>query len=150
MSPEVPVSFAIAFIALAAVLCVLIGVRIGMLIGRIRAERGFAKQLETGRQDAVKRSRSTLSGQFLEQLSPYLPDFPADPTEVRFIGKPIDFIAFHGASNGNVERISLIEVKSGSSKLSAVERTLRDAVAEGRVDWLEYRVPDGSGTGRKG
>lgn len=141
MSLDLPLSFNLAFLALAAVLCVLIGVRIGMLIGRMRSERGFAKQLETGRLDAVKRSRSTLSGQFLEQLSPYLPDFPADPTEVRFIGKPIDFIAFHGASKGNVERISLIEVKSGASKLSTVERTLRDAVAAGRVDWVEYRVP---------
>ncbi len=143
MNPDVPVTFAVALIALAAVLCVLVGVRIGMLIGRIRAERGFEKQLATGRIDAVKRSRSTLSGQFLEQVSPFLPGFPAEPTEVRFIGKPVDFIAFHGASAGNVERISFIEVKSGGSKLSAVERSLRNAVAEGRVDWVEYRVPSG-------
>lgn len=146
MSPEAAVNLnfpvaAIALIVLAAVACVLAGVRIGMFLGAARAERRFAKRLESGRLDAVKRSRSTLSGQFLEQLSPYLPDFPADPTEVRFIGKPIDFLAFHGASSGEVDRVSFIEVKSGSSKLSGVERSLRNAVERGRVDWVEYRVP---------
>jgi predicted Holliday junction resolvase-like endonuclease len=32
-------------------------------------------------------------------------------------------------------------VKSGASSLSPVERSLRDAVKEGRVRWVEYRSP---------
>ncbi len=141
MRLDVPVAFVIALVCLAALLCILVGVRVGMLIGRLKAERGFADRLADGRSDAVKRSRATLGGQFLEQLAPYLPDFPAEPTEVRFIGKPVDFVAFRGASAGAVERVTFIEVKSGGSKLSTVERTLRDAIESGRVDWVEYRVP---------
>jgi len=89
----------------------------------------------------VKRSRAILGGLAAEQLAPYLPAFPFDPTELRFIGKPVDFIAFVGASGGRIEEVVFVEVKSGNASLSAVERSLRDAVKEGRVRWVEYRVP---------
>jgi predicted Holliday junction resolvase-like endonuclease len=82
-----------------------------------------------------------LGGQFAEQLAPYLPGFPFDPTEVRFVGKPVDFIAFRGASSGRIEEVVFVEVKTGSASLSKVERSLRDAVQEGRVSWTEYRAP---------
>lgn len=141
MNLELPAIAVIVLVSLAALLCVLVGVKIGTLVGKYRAEREFASRLMDGRSDAVKRSRAVLGGQFLEQLAPFLPDFPADPTEVRFIGKPVDFIAFHGASSGTVERVSFIEVKSGGSKPSSVERALRDAIAAGKVEWVEYRVP---------
>jgi len=150
MSLDVSFPVLVASIAAAALLCVLAGVAIGVAVGRFRSERAFAARLESGRTDAVKRSRATLGGQFLEQLAPYLPGFPADPTEVRFIGKPVDFVAFRGASSGKVDRITFIEVKSGGSKLSPVERTLRNAILDGRVDWVEYRVPDAEAGGIKG
>ncbi len=138
-------AFLMALAAAAAALCiglgVFIGLKLGSALGKARSEREFAGRLETGRLDAVKRSRAVLGGQFLEQLAPWLPGFPAEPTEVRFIGKPVDYIAFRGSSSGEVEGISFIEVKSGSSKLSPVERSLREAVRAGRVDWLEYRIP---------
>jgi predicted Holliday junction resolvase-like endonuclease len=76
-----------------------------------------------------------------EQLAPFLPGFPFDPTEIRFIGKPVDFIAFRGVSAGKVEEVVFVEVKSGASALSKVERSLREAVESGRVSWIEYRAP---------
>lgn len=142
--PNLPLLLILA--AAAAALCIALGVYVGLTLGsalgKARSERDFAERLESGRLDAVKRSRAVLGGQFLEQLAPWLPGFPAEPTEVRFIGKPVDYIAFRGSSSGELEGISFIEVKSGSSKLSAVERSLREAVRSGRVDWVEYRIPE--------
>ena len=117
------------------------GLKIGSLFGSLRAERDFARKLESGRSDAVKRSRAVLAGQLSEQLAPWLPGFPFDPTEVRFVGKPVDFIAFTGASKGKIEEVVLVEVKSGESRMSPVELSLRRAVEEGRVRYAEYRVP---------
>lgn len=136
--PLVPVLIALAA---AAFLLLFAGVKIGMLIGRLKAERHFASRMEGERSDAVKRSRAVLGGQFSEQLAPFLPDFPGDPTEVRFIGKPVDFILFAGASRGTVDEVVFIEVKTGESALSPVERSLRNAVRDGRVRYVEYRVP---------
>lgn len=135
-----------ALIAVAAVLALaalFLGIALGMAIGRLKAERAFSSRLEAERLDAVKRSRAVLGGQFSEQLSPYLPGFPANPTEVRFIGKPVDFIAFSGSSRGEVEEVLFVEVKTGGARLSPVERSLRDAIGGGRVRFVEYRVPGG-------
>jgi predicted Holliday junction resolvase-like endonuclease len=117
------------------------GLRLGRRAGRLEAERELPDRLATERGDAVKRSRAVLGGLAAEQLAPYLPDFPFDPTELRFVGKPVDFLAFVGSSKGRIEEVAFVEVKSGNASLSAVERSLRDAVKEGRVRWVEYRSP---------
>jgi len=118
-----------------------LGLRLGRRAGRLEAERGLPGRLLTERDDAVRRSRAVLGGLAAEQIAPYLPGFPYDPTELRFIGKPVDFIAFVGASKGRIEEVAFVEVKSGGASLSAVERSLRDAVKAGRVTWAEYRAP---------
>ena len=143
VNPSLPLAFWLAFAALAAAILLLVGVKLGVRLGRARAERDFRKRLEAERSDAVKRSRAVLGGQFSEQLGPYLPGFPGDPTEVRFVGKPVDFISFAGASRGEVDEVVFIEVKTGDSRQSAVERSLRKAIERGSVRYVEYRVPDG-------
>ncbi len=123
------------------VLGLYLGLRLGRRAGRLEAERGLPDRLAAERGDAVRRSRAVLGGLAAEQLAPYLPGFPFDPTELRFIGRPVDFVAFVGAAAGKVEEVAFIEVKSGTASLSPVERSLRDAIGEGRVRWLEYRAP---------
>ena len=92
------------------------------------------------RKDAVKRSRAVIGGQVVEQVAPYLPNFPCNPSDARFIGKPVDFIAFPGLSDRDtVDEVLLIEVKTGRSELNAREKEIRRAVKEGRVRYVEYR-----------
>lgn len=93
------------------------------------------------RKDAINRSRAVLSGQMLEQVAPFLPDFPCNPADVRFVGKPIDFVAFPGAvDNKPISEILFIEVKSGNSVLSEREKEIKNAVLKGKVRYVEYRV----------
>ena len=94
------------------------------------------------RRDSVDRSRSTLSGQVLEKLAPHFPEFPYDPTDLRFLGTPVDYIVFDGLAEGDVQEIVFLEVKSGRSALTTRERRVRDAVEAGAVRWDVYRVPD--------
>lgn len=119
----------------------LIGFVLGSLIQKLKNSSEFKKQ----RKDAVNRSRAVLGGQFSEQLAPFLPGFPCNPGDVRFVGKPIDFVAFPGsAEGGDIKEIYFIEVKSGQSKLSPREKQIKLAVEQGRVKYLEYRIPDGN------
>ena len=93
------------------------------------------------RKDAIKRSRSVIGGQVAEQIAPFLPGFPCDAADARFIGKPVDFIAFPGLNSGDkVNEVLLIEVKTGKSALNGREKEVRRAVAEGRVRYVEYRA----------
>ncbi|OHD28356.1 MAG: hypothetical protein A2Y38_26150 [Spirochaetes bacterium GWB1_59_5] len=133
-----------------AVLALWLGLALGRRSGRLEAERRYRGEETAARGDAVRRSRAVLTGQIGEQLAPYFPAFPCDPADARFLGKPVDFIAFSGASEGLVREGVFIEVKSGDARLSATERALKEAVEAGRVRWVEYRLPLGgkNGNGR--
>ncbi len=125
---------------------VVVGVVIGFLAGRALTARSLElryQELEqAARDDSVKRSRSSLSGRFLEQLAPNFPDFPYEPTDLRFLGTPVDYVVFNGLSEGEVDEIVFLEVKSGDSSLTTKERRVRDAVEAGAVRWDVYHVPD--------
>ena len=93
------------------------------------------------RKDAVKRSKAVINGQVAEQIAPFLPDFPANPSDARFIGKPVDFIVFSGLSeNEKIDEILFVEVKTGKSLLSEREKEVKKAIEKGNVRYVEYRI----------
>ena len=119
---------------------------LGKIIGSLLEKAKITKKIQTERNDAVKRSRAVIGGQVTEQLAPRFPDFPARYDEVKFIGKPVDFIAFKGleesCDNGekcHVDEVLFIEVKTGNSALSTRERAIKQAVDEGRVRYVLWR-----------
>jgi len=130
-----------AAIGLGLFVFLLIMMALAFKAGALSAKLALQDEFRKVRQDALKRSRAVLGGQAGEQVAPYLPRFPCNPADARFVGKPIDFIAFPGAAEGDeIEEILLIEVKTGESQLSQRERQIRDAVEQGRVRYVEYRV----------
>jgi predicted Holliday junction resolvase-like endonuclease len=94
------------------------------------------------RLDAVQRSVAVTRGKVTEHIVPYLPDFDFDPKDIRFLGTPIDLIAFKGL-NASAEELEIvfIEVKTGRSVLSARERAVKKAVEEKKVSWRVFN-PD--------
>ena len=72
-------------------------------------------------------------------MAPFLPGFPCNPGDVRFVGKPVDFVAFSGLTEkGHIDEIVLIEVKTGDSKLNENEKEVKRAVEEGRVRYAQW------------
>ena len=111
------------------------------LLGKLVQKVKDMNLIKKERSDAVKRSRAVIGGQFGEQIAPYLPEFPCNPGDARFIGKPVDFIAFKGsAGEEEIEEILFIEVKSGSSTLTRREKQIKSAVENGRVRFVEYHI----------
>jgi len=88
---------------------------------------------------SLKKSFEVKKGMFIEQLAPYLQNFPYNPKDVRFIGAPVDFIIFDGLSEGKDVSIVFVEVKSGRAGLNANERRIRDAVEKKRVKYVVFR-----------
>lgn len=110
----------------------------GIIFSRIFSTVNLKKE----RADAVKKSRSVLAGQFGEQIAPFFPDFPCNPGDAKFLGKPVDFIAFPGSAEGSeIKEILFIEVKSGEAEISKREREIKNAVKNGKVRYVEYRLP---------
>jgi len=98
------------------------------------------------RKDANKRSRHVLRGKVTEHLAPLMiEDIPLE--DYRFMGAPIDFIIFKGASAVNdipdqiIEEIILLDIKTGKASLSKVQRRIRDAIINQRFCFAVYN-PD--------
>lgn len=101
------------------------------------------QDLRTRRAELRRRSFTAATssgiGQTLEQVAASLPGLPVEPRDCRTLLKPIDYLAFAGASQGSVEAIHFIEVKTGRSRLSRVQRAVKFAVESGAVS---LRVAD--------
>jgi len=81
-----------------------------------------------------KKSSEVRTGRIVEQISPFLADYPFNPETARFIGEPIDFCHFEP------DRIVFVEVKSGKSQLSSKQREIRDLINNGRVEFQVFRI----------
>ncbi len=96
--------------------------------------------------EAQQRSEAVLTGKLGEQFAPFWIDFPFAPGDVRFLGSPIDFVAFDGASDVRVgraselRRIVLVDVKTGTARLTPVQRRIKECIEAGRVRFQEIHV----------
>ena len=116
-------------------------------------ERWQAASRGATREDSLLRSRAVLHGRASEQLAPITTQFPFDPADARFIGSPVDFVVFDGCREvragvrRTLRRIVLVDVKTGTSSLSTVQRRVRDCVEEGRYSWHQVGVEQRSRRG---
>ncbi|MFM1846859.1 MAG: hypothetical protein RL417_333 [Pseudomonadota bacterium] len=86
-----------------------------------------------------KKSSEVRTGKVAETMAPLLEGFPVDVkkpgTSTVFLGQPIDFIHFDPS-----EGVTLIEVKSGSARLTPSQERIKRLVEEGKVRWETFRV----------
>ncbi|MFP3041503.1 hypothetical protein LQZ19_06730 [Treponema primitia] len=144
-NPEIKTIILLCVVVLFCLFFLLIGRRMGLSQGR-RQERADweGHKLQDIVKARLKASRAVLGGLVSEQIAPLLPDFPFDPGDCRFVGKPVDFIVFRGMNEKNITEVIFLEVKSGVGKnLNEQEKRLRDTVQAGRVRWAEYDVQQG-------
>ncbi len=123
-------------------LALLFGYLLGRFLTEQRLHMEWEAQIPELRKDAIARSRAGLGGKFSENLAPYLPDFPFSPTELRWLGNPVDFIIFKGLDHDAIDEIVFLEMKSGKSQLTLREKQIKNIIAQQRVSWKEYRVPE--------
>jgi predicted Holliday junction resolvase-like endonuclease len=95
--------------------------------------------------DEVKRERLGLTsrtfkgaatgriGKRLEMIGASLPGLPVAGRDCRALSDPIDYLAFEGASQGEVRAVRFIEVKSENARLSELQRAIKAAVDRGSV-----------------
>jgi predicted Holliday junction resolvase-like endonuclease len=124
-----------------------VGITIGILVAWVYLLIWKARYTAMIREDAVQRSLAVTAGKVHEQLTPYLPAFPYNPKDVRFLGSPIDLVVFDGLAEGQLQRIVFLEVKTGGASLTGRERQVRDTIEAGEVEWAELRVTRSVRTG---
>ena len=81
-----------------------------------------------------KASQSVKYGKLTEQFMPFVQSFPYDPENFRFLGSPIDGIAFEE------DELVFCEFKTGSSRLSEKQKRIKELVQAKRVKWFEFSI----------
>ena len=98
------------------------------------------KEEKSIREDAYQRSRAVSFGKTIEHYVPFMENFPVEPKDVQFFGKPIDYIEFSNRASKKKCAVHFIEVKSGNSNLNTHQKNIKDAILKGRVYWHEFNV----------
>jgi len=93
------------------------------------------------RADSVKRSKVVTLGKIAEHFAPYLPGWHYNPQDARFLGSPIDFVVFDGMSEGVINGVVFVEIKTGNAHLSAREQDLQDIICLKKVRYEIIRIP---------
>lgn len=110
---------------------------------QVELEKWRATEEERIRMDAIARSLSTTLGRVSEQIAPLymLAKLGVNPKDARFIGSPIDFIAFKGLEEGRPEKILLIDVKtSKTSELTKRQEMIKRLVDDKQVEWVTFNL----------
>jgi len=103
--------------------------------------REFEQEKKKISKKAIEQSASTRVGQLLEKFAHYIPQVEHNPVDMVPIFQPIDYISFDGwADNKEVSEISFIEIKTGKSRLTDIQKSIRDAVDDKRVIWKDYNL----------
>ncbi|QQR92697.1 MAG: endonuclease [Candidatus Iainarchaeum archaeon] len=114
----------IAIIAVLAIVCIFLYRRTQELWDSLQQTQ-FSKQ-----------SLSVKYGKTSEQWLPLSERFPYPKEKFRFLGNPIDGIAFLD------NKIVFCEFKTNKSQLSETQKRIRDLVEEKQVEWMEMRVEE--------
>ena len=97
-------------------------------------------EIKKARKESVEKSRAVIRGQATEHLAPYVME-NVNPKDCRFMGNPIDYVVFDGLSDltdkvaKDIKEVIFVDVKTGKSNLTTVQRRIRDAIKEGRVSF---------------
>lgn len=83
-----------------------------------------------------KKSSETRLGQISEHLVPFLENCPYNPKDLHFLGNPIDYVIFDFDDG----KITFLEVKSGNSKPSKRQKTIKNIIKSGRIFYDEIRI----------
>lgn len=83
-----------------------------------------------------KKSSEVRLGRIGENMAPFVTDWPYEQNKFRFLGNPVDGIQFTD------NEIIFIEIKTGKSRLSHVQKNIKKLIAEGKVSFATFRVAE--------
>ncbi len=104
-------------------------------------ERSIIESIEKSLQRSEVGAKAVNIGLILERIAPSMKEFCFNHNDCRSLFEPIDYIIFDGLNNnGFVNKILFVEIKTGSSRLSKIQKVIRDSVENKQVVWDTYEI----------
>ena len=106
----------------------------------IRDKKAELKRLrELGARRSEIGALSINIGLILERLAPTMQGFRFNHNDCRSIFDPIDYVIFEGLSKkGRIDKIFLIDIKSGNAKLSKRQKEIKSAIHNKKVNFKKF------------
>lgn len=77
---------------------IILGIAIGFFVAFMILKTRFLEDEKRIRENAIRGSKSAITGEIYEKILPSLPSFPYAPRDMVFVGKGVDYIIFDGLS----------------------------------------------------
>lgn len=124
----------------------------------IKMEKWKSTHSATIRKEAIEKSKQVIQGHALETMLPLVLRGDTEsrvklleqlgvndiseinPSDLRFMGSPIDYIYFKGLSTGQIEEISFIEIKTKNGSLPKRERQIRDLIVNDDTSNITWKM----------
>ena len=97
-------------------------------LGLSKKQQEWQEKLNSLRKEIADKQRSGIKGKVTEMFAPYLEGFPVKASECKFLGDPIDYVAFEGLDDCDIKRIHFIDVKADTSELKKHQRQIKELV----------------------
>jgi len=104
-------------------------------LGLKEREEELKKRKKLATEKAEITAKSVNLGKNLEKVLPTMKDFKWKLADCRVLGDPIDLLTFNGFSEGTVNSLSFIEVKSGGARLNKHQKAIKDAIEDKKVSY---------------
>ena len=129
-----------AILTVAVVVLLIVVIRV--LVRERRLEASIPDLCDAAVEEWKKRSGRVRVGTTVEQLVPFMESFPYDPSDMRLIsGGPIDYVVFDGLTDGDIQRLVFLDVKTGNARVKErSQRQVRLCAARGEVDFEIFRI----------
>lgn len=107
-----------------------------------RKEEKFAEEENRIREESRKRGREQVPKMINRSLNKNFSKLKYDPYDVKAILHPIDFVAFQGMNNGQVENVTLLSNKTANPYLQNLHRAIAEAIKTKSYDWKVLHVAE--------
>jgi len=122
-----------------AVLITIILVLVLILYLTIRYFRKEINKLKTQHRHGLNRQSGAITGTILQKYLPFFNEYPYNPRDTIPIFDTFDYLVLRGRDNGAISEVIIQELKSGQSKLSTTQTTLRYCVEHGFVRFETWK-----------
>lgn len=104
---------------------------------------GLEEKEKELRQDAIDKATRTKLPQLLKRVVPTFVRSKLNPLDVKSIFHPIDFVAFDGMNEGDVDQVVLMDRKTTDKSRKAIQRSISNAIESEAVEWKTVRGVSG-------
>jgi len=106
----------------------------------LQMERSKSRLREYFIEDALRRSKNLTKGKLTVQLAPFSVNGRLNPSEIVYLGSPIDMISFTNIESGEDISIDFIEIKTGNAALNKKQRLIKKAISDCRVYYRTVNI----------